>query len=870
MSQPSTARDAVNLTLQALHAVDDASLVQLTRLNITEIQALKQDVAEILPASNLPAFLLQGLIQLESRMLPRDRVQRDLGLLAQAGQLVARGVYGAFLATPAVALIGYQKLLKLAGKDLDSAFPEGTWQFYTQFGLREDQARHANETTGFHQAIPGARPNLAAIAWVVAAIRTIWSYGDLLRNEWQERVFLRCVEEALAAEAAADSSLPILSEDQRATTIAQRVGELRTRYGLDRLAAGWTAQRPYRRHGTKPYARARRQQFFAYVDAALGALPPATRATIWQRFRSQGDRLARYQDQMSILATLDPEPHQDQRVPIALVDASVAMVVGGRTYLIPMIARAADGAPLIFPPDAGPDVDGAPFPLTPASDGTRYDRYGNPVTIEWSGAVRLGSRSQPIGVLRPPALATLATQVQAILDQAQRLRAPAEPSADRLLAAAARERMGKLQDLLPGPVAQAVQHLGRAPIVLNWDEHNADQPLGAIRMTHRGVGAHALTIIRTTRSFVFDQSHIFFDAMWGMALSEIITGEAIASYPEVAAVTPECVQHALAPLPLDAPPAFLKAAREAVGPAETHAETDAIDLVRMNALRKRLGQRGIGLTVNDLLILARCMHASTYAPSPPARQALDALASDPSTRALPQAVQQQLAKDHDLNPALLVPMDGSAVDPRERLFPVCVRNPFTALLPVLDECWELYKAIQRQSDPAAPRTLVARRPLLYAELLGFSEYLLALKQVTMQGQSFNTAAIRLLAHLPPGMQRIVDLIPQKIGMLNEILKGREVFSNVGQVARTASLTRFTSARDDGATKLLIWGIMADAAGRLQVSLRDFRPHVAPLVAAGRADLATLLAQDYLDAYARAANVLVGRLHALVTYAPPAR
>src|SRR5262249_22841749 len=110
----------------------------------------------------------------------------------------------------------------------------------------------------------------------------------------------------------------------------------------------------------------------------------------------------------------------------------------------------------------------------------------------------------------------------------------------------------------------------------------------------------------------------------------------------------------------------------------------------------------------------------------------------------------------------------------------------------------------------------------------------------------------------------------KIGMLNEILKGCEVFSNVGQIARTSSLTRFMSARDDGATKLLIWGIMADAGGRLQVSLRDFRPHVPPPRAARRADLATLLAQDYLDAYVRAANVLVGRLHALVTYAPPAR
>jgi hypothetical protein len=40
---------------------------------------------------------------------------------------------------------------------------------------------------------------------------------------------------------------------------------------------------------------------------------------------------------------------------------------------------------------------------------------------------------------------------------------------------------------------------------------------------------------------------------------------------------------------------------------------------------------------------------------------------------------------------------------------------------------------------------------------------------------------------------------------------------------------------------------------MRITLRDFRPHVALLVAAGHKDLATGLAQDYLDAYARGLN-----------------
>jgi hypothetical protein len=157
------------------------------------------------------------------------------------------------------------------------------------------------------------------------------------------------------------------------------------------------------------------------------------------------------------------------------------------------------------------------------------------------------------------------------------------------------------------------------------------------------------------------------------------------------------------------------------------------------------------------------------------------------------------------------------------------------------------------------------RNTLFGELYNFGATLQALKHVTMRGESFTTAALRLLGHLPQPMQYLLDMIPQKIGILNEIIKGREVFSNVGQVAATSSLARFASARDDGETKLLVWGIMSDATGRLVVTLRDFRPHVALLAARGRSDLATALAQDYLDDYAAGVNALVRRIQRVLAY-----
>ncbi len=58
-----TYQQEVQQTRQTLDTIDDTSLVGLTSLGIKQIRALKQEIAEIFPASNLPAFLLQGLIQ---------------------------------------------------------------------------------------------------------------------------------------------------------------------------------------------------------------------------------------------------------------------------------------------------------------------------------------------------------------------------------------------------------------------------------------------------------------------------------------------------------------------------------------------------------------------------------------------------------------------------------------------------------------------------------------------------------------------------------------------------------------------------------------------------------------------------------------
>ena len=160
---------------------------------------------------------------------------------------------------------------------------------------------------------------------------------------------------------------------------------------------------------------------------------------------------------------------------------------------------------------------------------------------------------------------------------------------------------------------------------------------------------------------------------------------------------------------------------------------------------------------------------------------------------------------------------------------------------------------------------------MLAYLQAFGELLNTLKAVTMRGESFNTATLRMLAHLPSSMQNLLDQIPQRISVLNEIIKGTEVFSNVGRVAPNSSLSRFSSARDDGETKQLIWGFLTDDKGTMHITLRDFRPFVPLLLQLrdppGQA-LADLLARDYLQVYVQDFNRFIDQLSTFVASEKP--
>lgn len=850
---------AVQQTLQALNGIDDATLVGLTRLGIQEVQSLKREVAEILPAGNLPAFLLQALVQINDRAVRPDRVAADLRLIFQATKQV--GLFGAFLAGPALALRGYQKLLELAGKDVASAFPDGSWQFYTEFGLREDAARHGVETLGF--PLQQAREQDALAAWVAAALHTIFAYDDLLACEWEERVALRTLD-LLLEEQAGVQSAPATPEQARRQ--AEALAQLRGAYGLSRLAADWGAARPYRApDGVPPerYAEARQSQFRGFLDQALRRLPPDLRAAFDARLAARrAAELSVYQRQMTLLATLDAESYQDRRTPLRLDAARVAVVLGGRYYLLDACARDAAGRLLIAPREPG--AAAFALALQAGQDGQLCDPLGRPVDINRRGRVKLGAVA--LGHLHPPAPAAIWAWAAAVLRHSAAA-PPADPAdaPDLLLARAPRARQAELRGLL-APAAQAeLEALRGAPIIINWDRHDSSQPLNLIRQTRRGVGDHALTLIRTSRGMLFDMSHISFDGGWGMALAEIMTNHASAL---LASAPPAAPAGAPAqPLGLRTTGEFLASAGAAAArsPAETGAESTAIDLAAINQIRKRLARRQLSLTVNDLLLLARCTHAASYQAGALAQRALGAIATLDGGPALVQQIMGQLEEQRAINPALLIPMDASAIDPRLRLHPATFRNPVPEVLARLDRCAELVTQLQRQADPQTQATFDQERAALFADLYNVGAALQALKQVTMRGEGFNTAALRLLGHLPQSMQHLLDLIPQKIDILNEILKGREVFSNVGQVVAGSAVARFVSARDDGETKLLVWGIMSDTRGRLVVTLRDFRPHVAPLLEHGRADLAAWLAQDYLDDYAAGVNALVRRIQWVLAF-----
>lgn len=832
-------------TLVALESIDPQTIQSLTQLTLPEIKAIQEEVARVLPAGNLPAMLLSGLLKLKGRRLTAERVSQDLSALFKGLELLPQSLYGVFIAGPAAVLYAYQKLLQLSGKRIESAFPDGTWQFYVQFCLREDTARHANETTGFQEAIhpdvsaPPTAPDVtAAAAWVCAAQELIATYDNLVATDWRERVMLRLVGEAL-------------DETERDTTRRD-------------LIRAWTKLRPYHRPEESDYLPYRRHLFQAFIDEQIAALPTDAQAAVRRAYAEQErEALHAYQEQMTLLASLEPDRYQEHRVPIAPWRAAVALVWQGRTYLLPVYHRDERGSPLCY----SASQDQAPFALYASIEGGLCDAAGRAITVGRDGIVWDQTSSQRLGTLRttPP------TQVKAWVAAILRSDVSPDqdlPTLDLRLAESPRQLQAQLRGYLDETTGKALAALQRAPIVINWDLHGSALPLALVRRGRRGAGDHALTIIRGHESTIFDQSHIFFDGVWGMAVSEIITDGAIHWYRTLTAMPAPETGKAPPFLPLHTPPevetltAPYRQRREAI------AESTGVNMARVHKLRTWLKQRGVRLTINDLLLLFRTFHAAQYQLSEPAAAALARFRREqgdtPESRETLKTLDATLARFRETNPSLLIPMDAGNVSPQERLYPTTFRNPLTEILGLLDDTEQRHRAyVTQPSAPAWQAFDQARRELL-AYLKAFGEMLDAIKAVTMRGESFNTATLKLLGHLPASMQYLLDQIPQRIGVLNEILKGNEVFSNVGRVAGGSTLRRFISAKDDGEAKELVWGIMSDAAGTMHLSLRDFRPFVAPLIALDEAPLADKLAQDYLDSYVSGLNRFVAHLGTLVT------
>lgn len=782
MSLPVSYLQASTKTANDLRSIAHSQEIRaLTRLSLPEIDAVVDLTAQIVPAGNVPGMILSGLARIPGQRLPAQTMHQHIGILFKGvEQILDRAAYGALFAGPAAVIWGYQNLLKLAGKDPDSSFPEGAWQFYVDYALREDTARHITETHGFdslleqHGLVLSEQDRISA--WVMAAVSSLHQYEDLLEIEWRERV--------------ATSLLGQLTENQP---------------GAARLYRDWETQRPYRREAEAArydYPAYRRLKFDQFLAEPLRKLPESIRAR-WADQLEQAAKtdLPAYQRQMSILAYLEPGQYGETRIPFPLSQAQVGLVYRGSYHLIPVCA-----------PGTSNLLD--------------------PQTARQQVAALLGREPGEAANLAPFA----------------KMRRAAWPLIQRHLS--------------PG-LAENLNALRFAPILLNFDSRPLRLSLTDLRQAERGIGSHALTIFQTGQTFVFDQSHIFFDGILGAALAEILTNEALswAVYLSTLSAARPAAKPAFTTLDLSATPADLALCAKQPGVTlESGAESDRILLKPCASLRRLLRQRSsqLQLTVNDLLVLYRAIHAAQYRPSAGLISALESFASQGrDQRALANILRKNLEDARAVNPAMLIPMDASRHAPRERLYPLSIEVPL-AELDLLNLHQRVLQALSEYENTSGERAEAfanfdqVQRTYL-ASLAGFGIILHKWKQIAIQGQSASVGAIKMLAHMPVALQRLLDKMPERFEILNNLLKGREVFSNVGAVSSTSTLTRFVTAKDDNEQKQLAWGILTDARGVMRISLRDFRPQVAALDSFGRPDLARQMTQDYLDAYAEGFN-----------------
>lgn len=756
-------------------------------------------------------------------------------------------VYALLIIVPACLLDAYQRL-RSALTGGPRVHPQGSWQYYLHTGLREDQAHHTNETVSYHTARPPGATELDDLtAWVMAVIQLIWNYDELMGTVWDEWTMLRLVTETAREEGLADSE------------------------PFAKLQRRWEVTRPYHAPLNGTYADVRRAAFHAFIKPCLEALPSARCSEVLKKHEqlAQSERES-YQAQMSLLATMQPGRYEDVKRPIPLWNSKIGIVARGRYYLIDLVDHNEHGEPIAYGQGGRHwevRTQGDKL-LTPVGDALRleHDQLYREEDGEWVGYLDMAPVSRVKGQLR------------AILEQPEEWQAsPLETEpVDLLLAETPRREQARLRRLLPPQTRASLNELARAPVIINWDERQRSRPLAELRRTRRGVGDHALTIMRTDSSFVFDQSHVFFDGTWSLAMAEVLTNAAVRWCERCITIAPAQATP-VRKLVLEASPVFLAEARALRETPEISAETTIFDISNVFALRKKLAQTGTRLTINDLLVITRILHAAHYRPSASIQAEVEKMRGAGATRlerSAVKAIDRSLQRGRVLNPALLIPVDASPTDPRERVFPITFRNLADSLVWLWDDAWEAYQAYRRIEPPNTPEGVAAfrqfalRRTLLIGHLRAFSHILAANKAVAMRGDSFNIAILKLLVGLPAWLQHSLKAIPEYFPFLNEIIRGDEVYSNVGRVAEGSSLSRFMTAKDDGNTKALAWGVMTDDKGRLIVTMRDFRPHVKPLVRAGRVDLASRMAFDYVVGYTADLIGLVARLSAMLQAEEP--
>ncbi len=769
--------------------LDAVSSVEQIELSEAEIAELVKQLSPVMPAGDIPGVIASGLARLNERHIMRDAANdKRRQLSARLKPLIDRATYLGIFAGPATAIWLYQNLLSRAGVGINDAFPNGLWQFYCQYALREDTARHTNESCGFDTILQVHDIYLNRVdrvtAWVMAAVHILHQYNDLLENEWRERVYTHELREVT-------SDLPDAAH-------------------YARIYRNWRSRLPYHRAEDagfdETYPEYRRRKFDRYLKEATKKLPAKHRA-IWKARLQQleAEALPRYQRQMTILAHLSPGTYREEKHLIELRKARIALIYQGAYYLLPVCQP-----------------------------------NGKPIQIEHV-------RSKIATILATPG-------------KGNPFQLTYFPGMRR---AALAEFLQKSQN----PDLRKLSILESVPIIINVDRRDPSLPLASLRRAERGIGSHPLTLIDTGKTMVFDQSHIFFDGAWGAAMAEIMTNEAT-SWGVYLYTLPPARPTGKLPYTLNISLTSDDLAMIQRLPRveqEAWAESSAVKIKAILALRKMFKRRSdlIKLTVNDLLVLYRGIHTAIYQPSSllldDLKNYVQKLAGDPVALAAMRALKRSWESQR-INPSLLIPVDASETSPRERVHPLGFEVPLSDLnllalhrevVAALNAYWhctgdrhEAYQKFDR-----------LQREYL-TTIAAFGEVFNKAKQIAATGESASLGTLKLLAHLPPLVQHWLDRISTEVDVINDLLKGNEVFSNIGAVVPTSTLTRFLSAKDDNEKKDLVWGVLTDASGVMRITLRDFRPHVRLFVETGYQELANRIAQDYLDSYAEGLNQFV--------------